>query len=104
MKTNVHGMTKGKTLKTWVQEWVVEDSTHSAEEGSSSPSTLKEAFLAEVVDLADSIFDLHGVRLYSSNACCKEYTAQSTVGCYTLMSKKFLLFGYNFFLSFLCID
>lgn len=80
MRKNVHDMTKGKTLKTWVQGWVVEDSTHSvedlvedlAEEGSSTHSTLKEDFQVEAGegDLADFIFDLHGVRLYSSHGCC----------------------------------
>lgn len=38
----------------------------------------------EVGDLADSIFDLHGIRSYSSHGCCKGCIAQSTVGCYTL--------------------
>lgn len=77
MRKNVHDMTKGKTLTTWVQGWVVEDSTHSvedlAEEGSNTHSTLKEDFQVEAgeEDLADSIFDLHGVRLYSSRGCCK---------------------------------
>lgn len=58
-RKNVHDMTKGKTLTTWVQEWVVGDSTLSAEEGSSIHSTLKEDF--QVGDLADFIFDLDAV-------------------------------------------
>lgn len=75
MRKNVHDMTKGKTLTTWVQGWVEVDSTHLAEdlvEGSSSPSTLKEDFQVEAGDLADSIFDLHGIiNLHSSHCCCK---------------------------------